>query len=106
MKTIVVFRKWANGDIIALFPAEASDYRGLYCDSYEHNGQHGAADYTGVIARTKPASWAEYQPLKRELQGIPFEYELDVRRRASPEMHMARRASAMKVYKAPMPALV
>jgi hypothetical protein len=82
--TIVVFRKWyrtSDGSgIIALFPAE--DWGGGLCSSFEHIGQHGGADYAGVIARTKAASPDEYADLKRELESSPYRYVLDVRKRA------------------------
>jgi hypothetical protein len=83
--TIVVFRKWhtrADGHgIIALFPGIRDTNRGT-CSSFEHTGQHGAADYAGVIARTLPARPADYAALKRELESAPYSYVLDVRQRA------------------------
>jgi hypothetical protein len=82
--TVVVFRKWyrrsdGNG-VIALFPGLA--WRNGMVQSYEHVGQHGAADYAGVISRTRAAKPAEYAALLRELESEPFNYRLDVRRRA------------------------
>ena len=51
----VVFRKWRDiGSVIALFPELPSDYEGRYCDSYEQIGQHGGADYYGVIQPAIP----------------------------------------------------
>lgn len=84
-RTRVVFRKWyrkkdGNG-VIALFPDEHEHRPGTVL-SYEHHGQHGAADYTSVIARTKPATAEEYAALKKELEGYPFHYDLVVRRKA------------------------
>lgn len=76
--TKVIFRKWRNGDIIALFPE--LDAGNLLCESFERVGQHGAADYTGVVALTDPATAAEYAALHRELTGRG--YELKVRQRA------------------------
>jgi len=70
--TLVVFRRWRDrdirrwrntGDIIALFPELPSDYQGIYCDAYEHVGQHGGADYYGVIQATKPVSIEDAAPL-------------------------------------------
>ncbi len=81
---IVVFRVWMGpegGDVIALFPDVAHDRAGLYCVCYEHIGQHGAAQYNHVMAQTRPATEAEYAPLKRELEAKPFGYNLDVRKR-------------------------
>ena len=53
---IVVFRRWQNGDVIALFPELPADLYGEYCDAYEHVGQHGGADYFGVIQKTTSCS--------------------------------------------------
>lgn len=78
---VVVFRTWraAPHSVIALFP-ELDAGRGL-CLSFEHLGQHGGADYSLVIAQTRPATEAEYAPLRRELEGAPYHYRLQVRRR-------------------------
>lgn len=89
----VVYRRWKeNGDIIALFPELPSDYQGWYCDSYEHVGQHGGADYHGVIQATKPVSPEDAAPLARELERIG--YRLRSIKRASGKHHEARRAAA------------
>ena len=67
--TLVVFRRWkSNGGIIALFPELPSDYQGWYCDSYERVGQHGGADYQGVIRATIPVSNEDASDLFRELE--------------------------------------
>ena len=44
MKTIdVIFRKWKDGSILALFPHCVDTYEGsVMC--YEHTGQHSSAD--------------------------------------------------------------
>lgn len=79
-KTIVVFRKYKDGDIIALFPNEIVDHNGN-CSSYMHVGQHSAAGYTGVVYGTKPAESREYETLKRELESIG--YNLNIKKRWS-----------------------
>lgn len=76
---VVVFRQWHDGSVIALFPTEDADGRGVYCVSYEHLGQHGSADYAGVVMRTRPAQVQAYQSLKQELERIG--YVLQVRSR-------------------------
>jgi hypothetical protein len=81
-KTPVIFRKWPKsegGDVIALFPCDpgTSEYD---CDSYQHIGQHGAANLD-IIYRTKLAKPEEYADLKRELESAPYHYHLDVRKR-------------------------
>src|SRR5262245_27279552 len=88
-KTIVVFRKWKdNGQVIALFPTIPSDVLGWDCDSYEHVGQHGSADYHGVVQATNPVGRKETGPLKRELTRIG--YRLVIRQRASATIHRQR----------------
>ena len=74
MTTKVVFRKFPNGDILALFPEVPET--GYTCSCYMHIGQHGGADYTHCIRLTKPASPEEYADLKRELEAKPYEYSL------------------------------
>ena len=86
----VIFRRWPNGDICALFPTIASDYEGRHCTVYSHIGQHGAAEYGHVIDQTKPATPDEYAPLMRELESIGYE-NLRVYRRANWRFHAARR---------------
>jgi hypothetical protein len=78
--TRVVFRVWRAHprSVIALFPDDVYDNYGN-CMSYEHVGQHGAADYARVLRLTRPAKLAEYADLARELERIG--YSLDIRTR-------------------------
>lgn len=64
-KTMVIFRKYPDGDILALMPYDIADSQGN-CTSYMHMGQHSAADYNHCIASTKPAIHAEYKRLVDE----------------------------------------
>lgn len=90
---VVVFRKWRDsGTIIALFPELPADLFGRFCDSYEHVGQHGAADYYGVVRRTVPATAIEAEPLAKELTKIG--YRLRPIKRASVNHHERRRNEA------------
>ena len=73
-RTVVVFRKWRDGGILALFPKVAS--MPGHCSSYEHIGQHGAADYQGCVMRTVAAKPAEYADLARELTGRGYNLEI------------------------------
>jgi hypothetical protein len=86
--TEVVFRVWPKsegGDVIALFPYDhAHDY---YCTGYQHIGQHGAADFHGVVSRTRLAKPAEYVALKSELESIG--YCLKIIKRVNHERQMA-----------------
>lgn len=78
-KTITVFRKYKDGEIIALFPAEKWNRYDNTCTSYVHVGQHGAADYDSVVSRTTLATPEEYADLKSELERIG--YELDIKKK-------------------------
>lgn len=83
--TKVVFRKWKDGDIIALFPDDVNSHDGTVT-SYMHVGQHGAADYAGVIADTRPARENEYCDLLTELTAIGYT-DLRVMKRARPKFN-------------------
>lgn len=90
---LVIFRRWKDsGDIIALFPELPADLYGQYCDSYEHVGQHGGADYWGVVQQTTPASPAEAADLAAELTGIGYNV-LPIKRASWPH-HERRRQLA------------
>jgi hypothetical protein len=93
-RTAVVFRRWddPSGDVIALFPELPADNDGKYCCAYEHIGQHGGADYHGVIANTVPAPAKEAARLARELELIG--YWLRPVRRATRRHHERRLAAA------------
>lgn len=83
----VVFRTWTGedgGDTIALFPdlpATVGKSARQECESFMHVGQHAAADYTGVMRATRPATAAEAEPLRRELENAPYHYRLRAVRR-------------------------
>ncbi len=76
--TTVIFRYWQKS-IIALFPTIEADPHGN-CLSYQHIGQHGAADYTGIVTNSRPATKDEYTPLLAELQSIGYA-DLSIRKR-------------------------
>lgn len=78
-KTKVVFRKFKNGNIIALFP-EQSYRRNYVTGSYMHIGQHSDCDYHTVIGMTKPATPEEYKDLYQELEIVG--YNLLIRQKA------------------------
>ena len=75
-----------------LFPEIPADLYGQYCDSYEHVGQHGGADYHGVIMNTRPANTEESADLVEELTRIG--YQLRPIKRASQLHHERRRRLA------------
>lgn len=92
MHDLVVFRRWKHGDIIALFPTIPADIFGDLCESYEHVGQHGAADYQDVIQQTTSATTEDAADLVEEL--IRIGYNLRPIGRASTKHHERRRQDA------------
>lgn len=80
--TVVIFRKWRDtDDVIAIFPLDPGTNDPYTCESYMHVGQHGSCDPKRVITATKPAKPAEYEPLQRELESFPYNYQFEVRQR-------------------------
>jgi hypothetical protein len=78
--TDVIFRKFKDDkNIIALFPYDIWDNK-LNCTSYMHLGQHGAADYPGVIMVSVPAKEAEYSDLKKELECLGYDLKVIYKR--------------------------
>jgi len=65
--TRVIFRKYPEGDVVALFPDDVADFDGNIT-SYMHVGQHAAADLDFMMSRTEPATEVEYGPLEAELE--------------------------------------
>ncbi len=76
----VIFRKYSDGAIIALFPDLYCDDAHRFCESYMHVGQHSGASYIDVVAMTKRATPAEYQELKEELERIGYVLVVKLRR--------------------------
>ena len=64
--TEVIFRKFKDGEIIALFPY-IPEFRYTTCMSYMHIGQHGTA-HLNLIRTTKLATESEYLDLFTELE--------------------------------------
>ena len=91
--TVVIFRVDREGITFALFPELPADNDGIFCDCFQHVGQHSAADYHGCIAYSRPATPDEYADLADELRQRG--YVLDVRQRAMPVLHDHRRQVAM-----------
>lgn len=89
----VIFRKWDDGEVVALFPTVPFDLD-RSCASYMHVGQHGAANYHFVIGSTRPAKPEEYMPLFQELQVVGYE-GLKVYQRATRKMHDERNIRAL-----------
>jgi hypothetical protein len=91
--TLTIFRKFHDGEVVALFPYLPHDANGIYCVSYLHIGQHGAAD-TSITRTTKPATPSEYAPLARELESIG--YVPQIRQRIPANAYQVRRAAVLK----------
>ena len=69
-KDRVIFRKFPEGDVIALFPDIAADHKGNI-QSYMHYGQHGAAS-PALIRELKKPTAKQITPLKAELRSIGY----------------------------------
>ena len=69
--TPVIFRKFGNRVVIALFPTIKTGNKNFIQD-YIHVGQHGEADYSFVISKTRLATPEEYKELLNELVGIGY----------------------------------
>ncbi len=76
--TEVIFRKYKDGEIIALFPY-LIDNRFGSCMSYMHIGQHSGA-VLSIIDSTKLATEIEYKDLYSELTNI-VGYKLKVKKK-------------------------
>lgn len=93
-QTLVIFRRFNDGDIIALFPCETGDSSPRTCESYMHVGQHGSAD-PSLIESTKPATPTEYAMLKSELEYL--DYNLKVIKRNQRRFYNIRRAKLEQI---------
>jgi hypothetical protein len=88
--TAVVFKKFKDGDVIAFFPELPGDMSPGTCSSYQHVGQHGAAS-VDLLRDLRPATPAEYGPLKSELESAPYGYRFKVYKRAQRRFDKIRR---------------
>lgn len=87
--TKVIFRKFPDNNIIALFPELPGTNDILTCLNYMHLGQYGSGRAT--IEGTKPCRVGEYFSLFKELERIG--YNLKVVTRISHEMDQKRIAA-------------
>lgn len=74
----VVFRKFNNGEIIALFPDIKFGCPHYEIMSYMHIGQHCEVDHHAVVEQTKLATEEEYQALLNEIKSIYHDYDIKV----------------------------
>lgn len=96
-KTKVIFRKFPDDEVIALFPELPGDNSVLNCLNYMHNGQHGSGKATlDGTKRAFPMFYndkeeKEFIPLYKELTAIG--YNLTVVSRFSYQMDQKRIAA-------------
>ena len=77
MKTIIIFRKDKEGEVMAVLPYEIADLsNNMTC--YVHIGQHSAMSPV-YYRETKPATPEEYRDLLEELINIGYEPEIKKR---------------------------
>lgn len=72
----VVFRKFGDGEIIALFP-QFTNKKKYTIESYMRIGQHGECDSL-IVHSTKLAEESEYKELLNEIKNIYHEYDIKV----------------------------
>lgn len=97
-KTKVIFRKWKDGEIIALFPEDLGTNSPYTCACYQHTGQHGACD-PGIVSDTKLATPDEYRDLRHELENLhPEPYDLQIIQKVTRRHLETRRAALAAIY--------
>jgi len=69
-KTLVTFKRFDDGEIIAIFPTEKWDFSGNVA-SYMHIGQHGGASID-LLKELSDANAHERIDLKKELESIGY----------------------------------
>ena len=69
------FRKFEDGEVIALFPTEAWNRFDETITSYMHIGQHGGA-HPDLIEELEVATAEEYKALETELNNIGYQVEV------------------------------
>lgn len=74
--TKVIFRKWKDGEVIALFPELLGTSSAYVCCSYERIGLHGSANPDLVILNTMPAKLADFKELKKELENRGYKLQV------------------------------
>ena len=74
----VVFRKFDNEEIIALFPEIKFGCPHYKIMSYMRIGQHYEVDHHAIIEQTKLATEEEYKALLKEIASVYHEYEIKV----------------------------
>lgn len=81
---MVTYARKEAPELLALFPYERWDNRGHH-GCYARIGQHGGCHYRSMIKRSRPATEAEYTPLKRELENIGYNLKI-ISKRGKPNV--------------------
>jgi len=92
--TKTIFRCWPDGNVLALFPRQAGTNDASTCGSYEHVGQHGAADAFHVMQTTRPAAPTEYADLLAELESIGYRVKVAARCHSSDRRERQKQVGA------------
>lgn len=92
----VIFRKFKDGQVIALFPLFTGTLDPATCGDYMRVGQHGTCDLRKVVSTTVLATVKEYSSLLKELISIGYE-DLAVRSRVPSDAYSYRRDCINKV---------
>ena len=91
-RTVVVFRKFRGGEIIALFPEELATTNMDAC-----MGQHSACDPYAIKDITEWANPSEYELLEMELKRIG--YILNIQNKITRKMHNNRHKKYMEYWR-------
>ena len=82
----VIFRRFSDNVIIAIFPEQVWNDSSYLITTYMHEGQHSGADYDVLIRNTYPAQEIEYSPLLIELTNIGYS-DLSVVKKCRPKFN-------------------
>lgn len=97
--TDIIFRvitaKDFKGTVLALFPHEVSNFDGSVT-SYEHNGQHGSADYDHCVGMSRLATEDEAKSLKTEMEGLGYNIRVLKKRHYNKYLADLKRVRGMK----------
>lgn len=94
-KDIVIFRKYKDGTIIALFPYLITN--SYYVTSYCQNEGHSSADYNHIIRTTKLATFDEYKALYKTLTDV-VGYDLIVKKKYNYTTYLKAYYESIKKY--------
>jgi len=78
VKTVVLFRKYLTGDVVAVLPEHSADPEGNYAVAVGQGVGYYPVDPQSVIQVTVPASPTEYARLKRDVETMPTIDQLEL----------------------------